>query len=254
MEEGLLAEGTLRNWINKYESSSSEDVYSHEFIDAYNQYAQKQILPALNVRPNIHILDCSEIEVHLNNGNYEHSAVIKDQAGPRRGYKNGTLRGIMKDTGLLEEIKLGSIKIHDLELCRNMLLTSESLKPGDILINDRGFLSRTVMNTLKATRGVDTYVPVRKNMDVYTTAVSVANEQNKWQKHPNLNRKTQRIAFVGELGPYWQSDTPKNDVPLNACVVHDSKEDEYFVFVTTDTSKTAKQIIKIYEIRPEIEE
>jgi hypothetical protein len=167
LEEGLLAEGTLRNWINKYESSTSEDVYSHEFIDAYNQYAQKQILPALNVRPNIHILDCSGIEVQLNNGNYEHSAVIKDQDGPRRvaggcatqaqvrGYKTGTLRGIMKDTGLLEEIKLGPIKTHDLELCRDMLLTSESLKPGEIRINDRGFLSRTLINTLKTTHGVD---------------------------------------------------------------------------------------------------
>jgi hypothetical protein len=91
-------------------------------------------------------------------------------------------------------------------------------------------------------------------MDVYTTAVSVANGQNKWQKHPNLKRKTQRIAFVEDLGPYWQSDTSRNDLSLNACVVHNSKKDEYFVFVTTDTSKTAKQTIKIYDLRPEIEE
>lgn len=29
---------------------------------------------------------------------------------------------------------------------------------------------------------------------------------------------------------------------------------EYFVFVTTDLKKTAKQIIQTYELRPEIEE
>jgi hypothetical protein len=43
-------------------------------------------------------------------------------------------------------------------------------------------------------------------------------------------------------------------VPLNACVVWDTKDDEYYVFVTTDTTKTAKQIIQTYELRPEIEE
>ena len=254
LEEGLLAEGTLRNWINKYESPISGNVYDHEFVVAYNQYVQKQILPTLNIQPNIHILDCTKVKVKLKNKNYEHSEVVTDEEGPQRGYKIGTLRGIMKDTGILEEITLGSIKTHDLELCRNMLLSSEMLQPGDILINDRGFLSRAVMNALKTTRSVDTYIPVRKNMEIYITAVSLANEQNKWQKHPNRKRKTQRIALIRDLGPYWQSDNVEKDVPLNASVVHDTKENKYFVFITTDTSKTAKQIIKTYELRPEIEE
>ena len=52
----------------------------------------------------------------------------------------------------------------------------------------------------------------------------------------------------------WQSEQPENDVPVNACVVWDTKEGEYYVFVTTDTSKSAKQIIQTYELRPEIEE
>jgi hypothetical protein len=43
-------------------------------------------------------------------------------------------------------------------------------------------------------------------------------------------------------------------VEINAYVVHDVKADEYFVFVTTDLEKTAKQIIGTYELRPEIEE
>lgn len=43
-------------------------------------------------------------------------------------------------------------------------------------------------------------------------------------------------------------------MPINACVVWDKKEDEYFVFVTTDTTKSAREIILIYELRPEIEE
>ena len=32
--------------------------------------------------------------------------------------------------------------------------------------------------------------------------------------------------------------------------MHDTKDDEYYVFVTTDTTKTALQIIKAYEMRP----
>ena len=52
----------------------------------------------------------------------------------------------------------------------------------------------------------------------------------------------------------WQSDSPEKDVPLNACVVWDTKDGEYYVFVTTDTTRTAKQIIQTYELRPEIEE
>ena len=56
------------------------------------------------------------------------------------------------------------------------------------------------------------------------------------------------------MGPMWRSDSPEKDVPLNACVVWDTKDDEYYVFVSTDTTKTAKQIIQTYELRPEIEE
>jgi hypothetical protein len=37
-------------------------------------------------------------------------------------------------------------------------------------------------------------------------------------------------------------------------VVWDEQEGEYYVFVTTDTEKTARQIILAYEMRPEIEE
>lgn len=82
----------------------------------------------------------------------------------------------------------------------------------------------------------------------------MAKEQNKWQAHPNRKRKEQKIAFVKALGSYWRGTNPGRDVELNACVVHDTKADEYSVFVTTDLKKTAKQIIMTYELRPEIEE
>lgn len=262
LEEGLMSEGMVRHFVNKYQQPPEEDnQYGHSFIDSYNRYVQEQILPLRSMCPNIHILDCTKLEVNLNNSNYELSEIVKDQDGVYRGYKMGTLRGITCDIGILEEVKIGSIKTHDLELCRDMLLNTTVLKPGDILINDRGFLDRKMMNTLKIERGVDTYVPVRKNMGIYEMAVSCAIEKNKWRQHPNKKRKTQSIVLVQDLGGFWESNDFEQDqkVPLNACVVCDSSTDnkqgnEYFVFITTDVTQTARSIIRTYELRPEIEE
>ncbi len=246
LEEGLMSEGALRNLIKKYRWE--------EWIQAYNDYVEGQVFRKAKITPDIHILDCTELEVELENSNYEDSEVITDDDGKRRGYKLSTLRGITGDTGILEEVKMGSIKQHDLNLSREMVLKSKMLKPGNILINDRGFISREVLNELKQERGVDTYIPLKKNMEAYEQAVSVAREQNKWAAHPNKKRKSQEIAFVESLGCHWRSAEPERDVEINACVVHDKKTDEYFVFVTTDLGKTAKQIIATYELRPEIEE
>ncbi|WP_164917173.1 transposase [Clostridium sp. JN-9] len=246
LEEGLFAEGIMRNLIQKYDAE--------EFIESYNNYVQNVVMPSLNIAPSIHILDCTKIHVNLDNVNYENSETIKDDGKVIRGYKMGTLRGLMDDSGIIEEIVFDSIKPHDLELCRNMILKSKCLKSGDILINDRGFISRDVINFLKLEKQVDTYVPAKKNMAIYQEAVKIAISEDKWQKHPNKKRKTQEIHLVKDLGMMWQSNTPDKDVDLCACVVHDKKDNEYYVFLTTDTSKTAKQIINTYELRPEIEE
>lgn len=246
LEEGLMSEGAVRNLVKKYTVE--------ELVAGYNHYIQQQIFPSIGINPDIHILDCTEIEVDLCNSNYEGSEVIRDNEGTRRGYKLSTLRGIYGDTGILEEICLGNIKEHDLKLSREMILKSNVLKPGDILINDRGFLSRDVINQLKLQRGVDTYIPLKKNMEAFEQAVSIAKEENNWHKHPNRKRKNQKIAFVDSLGCHWKSDHPEKDVQINACVVYDEKDDKYYVFVTTDTKKTGKQIITTYELRPEIEE
>ena len=56
------------------------------------------------------------------------------------------------------------------------------------------------------------------------------------------------------MGMYWDSEFPQNDVPINACVVWDKQTDYYFVFITTDITKSAREIILTYELRPEIEE
>lgn len=141
-----------------------------------------------------------------------------------------------------------------------MLKTTKVFNPGDILIEDRGFLDRDLINYLKSERQIDVYVPLKSNMNAYQIAVQVAKEENKWGKHPS--REKQKIAFVPNLKNYWWSDVAQSrkkynendDVEINSCVVWDTETDSYFVFITTDTTVSAKQIITTYELRPEIEE
>jgi hypothetical protein len=250
LSEGLMTEGAVRNIVGKYDAD--------ELIEAYNTYVQGPVAKKMGLSPDIHILDCSWLEVEINNPNYEKSEVTKEDGVSGRGYKLATLRGISGDAGIIEEAKIGSIKTHDLTLCDNMLRQSNVFKPGDVLINDRGFISRNLMNYMKTERGVNTYIPLKKNMEAFEMAVSVAVEQNKWAVHPNKKRKNQTIAFADCLGAYWTDVNSEVNVEFNACVVKDESaigtEYEYRVFITTDTTAAARQIIKTYELRPEIEE
>jgi hypothetical protein len=95
---------------------------------------------------------------------------------------------------------------------------------------------------------------VRNNKEAYEVAVTAAKIEKKWYLHPNKKREKQEIAFVKDLGKHWASENPEQDVPINGCVVWDRGKDEYYVFVTTDMEVTGRQLIRTYELRPEIEE
>ena len=246
LSEGLFSESVMRKFLAKYSSE--------ELIDFYNHYVQHSVMETLQIQPTIHILDCTKIPVNFTNENFEYSSVVTIEGEVFRGYKLGALRGIVEDSGMIEEIVFGTLKTHDLELCKELLYTTSCFKEQDILINDRGFLSREILNFLKTERKVDTYLPVRENMTLFQDAVMIAKKTGNWKPHPNKKRKQQEIQLVTDLGALWQSEVQEQDVALNACVVHDIKTDAFLVFVTTDTTKTARQIIQTYELRPEIEE
>lgn len=244
-KEELFTEGTIRHLLGKYTAE--------EWISYYNDTVRRNIFAKKGIETNIHILDCTKIAVNFDNENYENSSITIDRKGDKmRGYKISSLRGIYKDTGIIEEIRLGTASIHDLHLSEEMLKTSKCFKCGDILINDRGFLSRELINYLKLYRCVDTYVPLRQNMVAFEEAVFCAKEQNDWIPHPS--RKNQFITAVSDLGVHWTSDHKYTDVPINTCVVWDKEANSYFVFATTNIDATASEIIKIYEMRTEIEE
>jgi len=244
-KEELFTEGTIRHLLGKYTSE--------EWISYYNDTVRRNIFAKKGIEPNIHILDCTKVAVNFDNENYENSSIAYDRKGNKmRGYKLSSLRGIYKDTGIIEEIRFGTASIHDLHLSEEMLKSSKCLKNGDILINDRGFLSRELINYLKLYKGVDTYVPLRRGMVAFEEAVFCAKQQNDWRPHPK--RKNQFITSVSDVGVCWESNHEYTDVPINTCVVWDKATNEYYVFATTNIKATASEIIRIYEMRPEIEE
>ncbi len=65
LEEGLMSEGAIRNLAKRYTVE--------ELIQAYNAYVQEYVFPKADIEPDIHILDCAELEVKLDNSNYEGS-------------------------------------------------------------------------------------------------------------------------------------------------------------------------------------
>lgn len=246
LKRGLMDEGSIRKLVGKYEA--------REWIEGYNSYVQRHALTVMGLEANIHILDVTKLEVNLDNSNYEGAEVSNDGEATHRGYKLATLRGVCGDRGVIEEIRFGSMREHDFKLSAQMLRDTARFKAGDMLIMDRGFIDRAMINHLKRERSVDSYIPLRKNMDAYEEAVKTAKAANQWSTHPNPKRKEQKIAHVGDWGPLWQGGEPGEDVELTGCVVWDQRKEEYHVFVTTDTHVSARQMIMTYELRPEIEE
>ena len=253
LKNGMMQESSLRFLFGKY---TADDLFKN-----YNLAVQDYVMPKLDIVPNIHILDCTELSVNFDNENYEGATITTNKYNkPDRGYKLACIRGIVDDTGIIEEICFGGMNVHDLKLSEKMLRTTKIFKPGDILIEDRGFLNRELINYLKIKREIDTYIPLKSNMNAHHIAIQIAEEGNNWEPHPS--RKNQKIALVTHLKNYWWSDIEQSrkkyqdneDVEINCCVVRDDESNNYFVFATTDTSVTAKQIIQIYELRPEIEE
>ena len=124
LEKGLMDEGAIRHLLGKYGQN--------EMINGYNQCVQEHILPQMGMEAKAHILECTELEVELSKENYEEWSVVKTDGEVGRGYKFSTLRGITGDSGIIEDIRFGTIKDHDLELSREMILGSPMLKPNDI--------------------------------------------------------------------------------------------------------------------------
>ncbi len=213
-----------------------------QLVGWYNQHVGVSMLKyaRLGRGRRIHILDTTHIEVPLEAGTYA------------RGYKLATLRTLLDSAGLLSQVALSAIQVHDVALCRPLLEQAPVLRAGDLLLEDRGFIDGAMLSHLKRQRRVDVIMPLKTNMLATQEAIQLADMADRWESHPS--RAEQRIALVRGVEHMWA----ECEVPLNACVIRfwnqKKKRTDHIVLVTTDLSLSAPWIVRHYEERPEIEQ
>jgi hypothetical protein len=161
-----------------------------------------------------------------------------------------TLRTLLDHAGLITQVGLCPIRVHDLPLCRLFFDIAPVLRQSDLLWEDRGFVEGKTVTLLKQQRHVDVIVPLKANMLSYTDAVQLAALQDAWQPHPS--RAHQHIAFVKGGEHLWEECA----VPLNAWVIRygNRKKNalDHIVLVSTDQRLNGPWIVRHDEERPEI--
>jgi hypothetical protein len=245
----------VKGAVDAAEAEARAQRVAATLLDWDNAHVGPSLLRYARVGPGrrIHIVDTTHVEVPLETGTYECSGVVKHNDGSRsRGYKLATLRTLLDHAGLITQMGLCPIQVHDLPLCRLLFETTPVLRKGDLLLEDRGFVDGETLTFLKQQRHVDVIVPLKSTMLSYTEAVQLATLQDAWQPHPS--RDHQHIAFVKGVEHLWEAC----QVPLNACVIRywNRKKAalDHIVLVTTDQHLTGPWIVRHYEERPEIEQ
>ena len=226
-----------------------------QLVGWYNQHVGGSMLKyaRLGRGRRMHILDTTPIEVPLEAGTYECSGGVKHEDGTyARGYKLATLRTLLDSAGLLSQVALAAIQVHDVALCRPLLEQASVLRAGDLLLEDRGFIDGAMLSHLKRQRRVDVIMPLKANMLATQEAIQLAAMADRWESHPS--RAEQSIALVRGVEHMWA----ECEGPLNACVIRfwnkKKKRKDHIVLVTTDLELNASWIVRHYEERPEIEQ
>jgi hypothetical protein len=245
----------VKQAVEAAEADARAHQVAEQLVGWYNQQVGVSLLQyaRLGKGRRLHILDTTHIEVALETGTYEGSGVVKNADGTlSRGYKLATLRTLLDSAGLLTQVALSAIQVHDLALCRPLLAEAPVLRAGDLLLEDRGFLDGATVSDLKRTRRVDVIIPLKANMLATQEAIALAEMADQWHAHPT--RAEQRIALVRGVEHRWTECA----VPLNACVIRfwnkKKKCTDHIVLVTTDLKLNAPWIVRHYEERPEIEQ
>jgi Transposase DDE domain len=245
----------VKQAVDTAEAEARAQQVAAQLVGWYNQHVGISLLQyaRLGRGRRLHMLDTTHVEVPLETGTYECSGVVKNDAGTyARGYKLATLRTLLDSAGLLTQVALSAIQVHDVTLCRPLLEQAPELRPGDLLLEDRGFLDGATLSALKRTRQVDVLMPLKANMLATQEAIQLAEMADKWAVHPS--RADQHIAWVRGIEHRW----PECHVPLNACVIRfwntKKKRTDHIVLVTTDQELSASWIVRHYEERPEIEQ
>src|SRR5437867_3263367 len=206
----------VKQAVDAAEAEARAHQVAAQLVGWYNQHIGVSMLKyaRLGRGRRIHILDTTPVEVALETGTYECSGVVKHEDGTRsRGYKLATLRTLLDSAGLLTQVAMSAIQVHDMALCRPLLAEAPVLRAGDLLLEDRGFLDGATLSALKHKRQVDVILPLKANMLATQEAIQLAEMADQWQAHPS--RAEQTIALVRGVEHMWS----ECEVPLNACVI-----------------------------------
>jgi hypothetical protein len=245
----------VKQAIDAAEAEARAYQVAMQLVHWYNQHVGVALLQyaRLGRGRRIHILETTPVEVALETGTYECSGVVKKDDGTlSRGYKLATLRTLLDSAGLLTQVAMSAIQVHDMALCRPLLAEAPVVRAGDLLLEDRGFLDGATLSALKRKRQVDAIIPLKANMLATQEAIHLAEMADQWQTHPS--RAAQTIALVRGVEHMWT----ECEVPLNACVIRfwnaKKKRTDHIVLVTTDLELNAPWIVRHDEERPEIEQ
>jgi len=261
--EGISRRGTQENapFSGDVIRKMLYDMTPQELVAWYNRDVGRAYLRQSDYAPCLHVMDCTKLMVNRENENYEGSGVVANDEGELEyGYKLGSLRSLLDDGGIITSIAFGAIQVHDLTLCKDMLLKSPHLKPGDMLIVDMGYIDGATISVLKLKRKVDILIPLRSDMKGHKDAIESAyyHHDIPWEEHPT--REHQQIKKVEHVDYFWDAC----NVPLIGCVVRELEKGrdgsggrgdyKHWVFSTTRHTLTGKRMIQTYQLRPEIEE
>jgi hypothetical protein len=245
----------VKQAVDEAEAAARALKVAEQLVGWYNQHVGRSMLQyaRLGRGRRIHILDTTHVEVPLETGTYECSGVVQNDDGTySRGYKLATLRTLLDRAGLLSQVALAAMQVHDVALCRPLLEKAPVLRAGDLLLEDRGFIDGATVSHVKRQRRVDVIMPLKANMLATQEAIQLAEMADTWESHPS--RDDQRIALVRSVEHMWT----ECEVPLNACVIRfwnkKTKRTDHIVLVTTDLKLSASWMVRHYEERPEIEQ
>jgi hypothetical protein len=133
----------VKQAVETAEAEARAHKVAEQLVDWYNQHVGGSVVQyaRLGKGRRMHILDTTHIEIPLETGTYECSGVVKNDDGTyARGYKLATLRPLLDNAGLLSQVALAAIQVHDVALCRPLLAMTPVLRAGDLRLEDQGLL------------------------------------------------------------------------------------------------------------------
>jgi hypothetical protein len=222
----------LMNWFNS------------EWLSLWRQHSPG--------RTKQYVLDGTKIEVPAHRiAQYQNAGIVKNKDETYSyGYEIVWIMELVDKKGILVALSITPIQVHDIEVARP-LLESFPFEEGSSIIADRGFIDGEWITKMKSNRGVDFFIPLKRNMEISQAAVAVADHRKLWRPHPT--RENQQIATIPKEDLYWKDCPVIEGGVLTRWVRKDGKTDEV-LFVTTKENQTSKNILATYDQRPTIEQ